>query len=215
MNVYVDESGDLGWTFDRPFRQGGSSRYLTIAFLLVPQQLSSVPKRIVRKLYSRRKRSPEKELKGSRLKPEEKIYFSNEVIKLLDRHPEIHVLAITVKKENVQVNIRQDPNKLYNYMINLILSGKIKNEPIVNFIPDRRSIKVKSANTLVDYLQIKLWFEFNSSTVIRNNPTESHKALNLQFVDFISHIIWSRYEDNETTAFNILRRRIRPVHLFF
>jgi len=37
MNVYVDESGDLGWEFAQPFRQGGSSRYLTIASLLVPK----------------------------------------------------------------------------------------------------------------------------------------------------------------------------------
>ena len=126
MNVYVDESGDLGWNFDRPYRRGGSSRYLTIAFLLVPQELSHLPKRIIKRLYSKRKKSTKSELKGSNLKLAEKIYFANEVIKLLEKHPQIEVLAMTVKKENVQVHIRQDPNKLYNYMISLILLDKIK-----------------------------------------------------------------------------------------
>jgi hypothetical protein len=215
MNVYVDESGDLGWTLDRPYRRGGSSRYLTITFLLVPPELSHLPKRTVKKLYSKRKKSAKSELKGSELKLAEKIYFANEVIKVLERNPEIEVLAITVRKENVQAHIREDPNKLYNYMISLVLLEKIKNRPVVNFIPDARSIKVKSANTLVDYLQTKLWFEFNSSTIIRNYPQESHKVVNLQFVDCISHIIWSRYEDNETRGFDILRRKVRPVPLFF
>ena len=34
--IYVDESGDLGWQFDQPFRAGGASRYLTVACLIVP-----------------------------------------------------------------------------------------------------------------------------------------------------------------------------------
>lgn len=37
MNVYFDESGDLGWSFDKPYGAGGSSRYLTIAFLIIPK----------------------------------------------------------------------------------------------------------------------------------------------------------------------------------
>ena len=40
MNLYLDESGDLGFTFDKPNRYGGSSRHLTIAILLTPKELS-------------------------------------------------------------------------------------------------------------------------------------------------------------------------------
>ena len=86
---------------------------------------------------------------------------------------------------------------------------------VVDFIPDPRTIKVKSGNSLVDYLQIKLWFEHNSATVIRHTPVESHQSLNLQFVDFISHIIWSRYEFNESSAFNIVKSGLLIKHLFF
>ncbi|MEE8430337.1 MAG: hypothetical protein V3S16_03735 [Candidatus Desulfatibia sp.] len=53
MNLYIDESRDLGFTF-KP-RGKGSSRYLTIAFLLVPKELSHLPKRVVKKLYKGRK----------------------------------------------------------------------------------------------------------------------------------------------------------------
>ena len=215
MNVYVDESGDLGWVFDKPYLHGGSSRYLTISFLLIPKNLSHLPKRIVREFYIKRKRPPTKELKGTDLNDLEKITFANEVINLLKENPEIEILAITVNKENVQPHIRQDPNKLYNYMISLVLLDKIKQRPAITFIPDKRSIKVQSGNSLVDYLQIKLWFDLNVSTNIQNRPEESHRSLNLQFIDWISHIIWSNFEKKETKFFNILRPKIKSVPLFF
>ena len=34
VSVYLDESGDLGWKFDAPYRCGGSSRYLTISAII-------------------------------------------------------------------------------------------------------------------------------------------------------------------------------------
>ncbi len=76
MNVYLDESGDLGFTFNRPFRKGGSSRYLTIAFLLIPKKLSYLPKRIVKKIYKRKKQNTDVEIKGSELTSSDKIFFA-------------------------------------------------------------------------------------------------------------------------------------------
>ncbi|WMN84132.1 DUF3800 domain-containing protein [Vibrio parahaemolyticus] len=43
-NIYLDESGDLGWTFDSPYRRGGSSRYLTIASLIVSPEKKALAK---------------------------------------------------------------------------------------------------------------------------------------------------------------------------
>ena len=215
MKVYLDESGVLGFNFRKPFRKGGSSRYLTIAFLLVPKDLSPVPKRIVKSLYRRKKRSPQNELKGGQLTVDEEVFFAGKTVKLLSKYPQVKVLAITVNKRKVKAHIRQDPNKLYNYMIGLILLDRIKRQSRVSFIPDERSIKVASGNSLSEYLQVKLWFELNSKTVLENMPQESHKNLNLQFIDWIVHIIWQRYEDNNMTAFNVLKNRLSLRNLFF
>lgn len=140
MNIFIDESGDLGFTFTRPFRKGGSSRFLTISFLLVPQNLSPLTKRIVRAIYKRKKQSTAVELKGSELSNEDKLYFSNKVVTLLKRNPRIKIFAITVDKRRVKAHIREDPNKLYNYMISLVLPEKIRRYSEVNFIPDKNSI---------------------------------------------------------------------------
>lgn len=214
MNIYIDESGDLGFTFNKPFREGGSSRYLTIAFLLTPQGLSHLPKRIVRSLYNRKKRSTKNEIKGTQLTLDDKVFFSKKVVRLLTQQSKIKVFSITVDKRKVKPHIRQDANKLYNYMIGLVLPDRIKRHPKVTFIPDKRSIKVQSGNSLADYLKIKLWFDLNSTTIIENNPQESHKVLNLQFIDFIAHILWKKYEDKELKAYNILKKKVELTHLF-
>ena len=86
-DVYVDESGDLGFNFNMPFRAGGSSRYLTIAFLYLPRTLIYLPKRVVRDIYSKRGESTSSEIKGSSLKQHEKIHFARNAIKLVSVHP--------------------------------------------------------------------------------------------------------------------------------
>ena len=187
MNVYFDESGDLGWKLDKPFGNGGSSRYLTIAFLIIPVNKQHLTKRIVKKTYKFEKRKTKIELKGKDLTKRGIIFFSSEIVNLLQKNKDIKIIIITVKKENVLHHIRQDSNKLYNYMINLALLDEIKNQPIVTLIPDPRSIKVESKNSMLGYLKIKLWFEKSSSTIIKEIFQESRKNLNLQFIDFIAH----------------------------
>jgi len=49
--LYLDESGDLGWKFHLPNRQGGSSRYLTIAYIIIPLGLEKKCSRFVKSIY--------------------------------------------------------------------------------------------------------------------------------------------------------------------
>ena len=215
MNLYLDESGDLGWVFNKPYQAGGSSRYLTIATLIIPKTDSHLPKRIVKKIYANRRQPTSIELKGKDLSKDEKNKFIAMAISLLRRHPSIQISVITVAKENVKNHIRSDANKLYNYMVHFAALDKIKSYPIVNFIPDPRAIKVRSGNSLVDYLQIKLWFELNVLTTLVHTPMESKSNLNLQFIDFITHIVWKRYEYNEYAFYNTIRPYVTEKHLFF
>lgn len=156
MLVYIDESGDLGWKLDQPYRAGGSSRYLTIAFLISPSELVKHPKRLVRD-FCRRNRIPSgKELKGKDLNPTLLLDFADQAVKLHTLWPDIRLRAITVRKENVEAHIRTDPNKLYNYMLKLALVEEVEHEPNVTLIPDPRSIKVGSGHSMIDYLQTSL-----------------------------------------------------------
>ena len=173
MHVYLDESGDLGWALDKPFRAGGSSQYLTLAFLLVPREKSHLPKRTLKRFRLTHKFHPGKEVKGSELTHDQKLDFCLRAAKLCARNSDIRFRAITVKKVNVKPHIRRDGNKLYNYMTKLGVLYQMSKYENVLLIPDERSIKIKSGNSLEDYLQTALWFEKAVSTRLECTPLAS------------------------------------------
>lgn len=215
MNVYLDESGDLGWRLDKPYRHGGSSKFMTIAFVACPPEKKHLLGRIVVDVYRRTKCDPKTELKGSSLSIEDKCFFAEKVRKLVSMNPDIIIGAITVNKSKVLAHIRNDANKLYNYMIRLAVLPAIKREPIVNLIRDNKTVKVKSGNSLIDYLQTTIWFELGSPTKIIDIPSDSKKVKNLIFIDWMNNLIWGNYEDKNDAPYGILRNVITSRKLFF
>jgi hypothetical protein len=213
MHVYLDESGDTGWKFSLPFRAGGSSRFLCLSFLFLPKIHKKKTKQIISSLY--RKYGWTEEKKASLATENQKLDFCAITNQLLVREPTIKIDCIVAKKENVQPHIRTDSNKLYNYMCKLVMIDYVRHVPEFIFVPDKRSIKVESGNSLADYLQTVLWFECGASTVIMNCPQESHKNYNLQFVDWVSSCVWSHFEDGESTVYREISRHVRVRQLFF
>jgi len=214
-NVYLDESGDLGWVLDKPYRIGGSSRYLTIAFVVCPSEKKHLLQRIVADVYRKVRHNPKQELKGSSLSVANKCFFAERVRKLVSMNPDIIIGSITVNKSKVQLHIRQDGNKLYNYMIRLAVLPIVKGAPVVNLIRDNKTIKVKSGHSLIDYLQTTMWFELSSHTKIVDIPSDSKQVKNLIFIDWINNLIWGRYEDNNTKPYDIIKNVITSKKLFF
>lgn len=213
MQVLLDESGDLGWTFNKPYNNGGSSRYLTLAFMFLPKRYLRKPKEIIRKMYRKYKWRNEKKANTASIKQKETFCYA--CGKLLEKIPEIKIDTITVFKENVEDHIRQDANKLYNFMAALIVPEYIISKTVVDFIPDERTIKVKSGNSLVDHLKTKIWFERGGKTKILNKPGRSHEQYNLQFIDWISHCVWKKFEHKDSYFFDILIPFINHRKLFF
>jgi hypothetical protein len=215
MIVYLDESGDLGWVLDQPFGKGGSSRFLTLTFLFVPETKKHLPKRIVRELYNKHKWPTDIERKAHDLSHAQKILFCQKAKDLLSAHQEIQLKTITVNKAKVQEHIRKDPNLLYNYMARLCVLDHLKDYPTVRLVPDERSIRIENRMTLPNYLQTELWFSLKAKTEIIFDPGRSHQILNLQFTDFLTNCIWSHYELQKKTYFQILKPVMESKALFF
>jgi hypothetical protein len=213
--VYLDESGDLGWKFDAPYRMGGSSRYLTLAALCVPPEKKHLPKRLLRNLYQDFNWPASAEKKWSDMAANERAAFSARLVKLCAAHPDIHMHAITVKKERVAQHIRRDENKLYNYMTRLCLIDCMAAQDRVHFIPDARSIKVRSGNSLHDYLQTVLWFDLDKTTTLNTTPLDSHTCAGLQFADMVSGLIQHRFEDKRFENIRICIHHLQLKRLFF
>lgn len=216
MLIYLDESGDLGWNFTAPYRKGGSSRHLTIASLVTSREKKHLPKRLIKKLYERFKWPIGIEKKWADMSVEERIRFAYDANQLQANFPnDIRYLSITVKKENVQPHIRDDANKLYNYMISLSLLNEMSKHRSITFIPDPRSIKVESGNSLHDYLQTQLWFEKQVDTTLTTIPCDSASSRNVQFSDMLSGIVQGHFEDGNSKPWAEIRNRVSYKTLFF
>ena len=215
MIIYVDESGDLGWSFNLPYRSGGSSRFLTITAVCVPPEKKHVPKRVIRDLYNKFGWPTSEEKKWVDMGANERTEFARSCRAMRNKHPDIFLHAMVVKKQNVGEHIRRDGNKLYNYMIGLSLLDRMATCKEVVMVPDPRSIKVKSGNSLPDYLQIQLWFVKNAETILTCNPIDSKACLGLQFADMLAGLVQAHFEDGENADFQIIAPKLRLNRLFF
>lgn len=213
--IYQDESGDLGWKFDKPNRDGGSSRYLTIAFVTVPERKKQLLWRLVKKVYQKYKLNPSVEKKGSSFSDDHAAYIAKRIVDLVNKHDDINICAITVKKENVATHIRMEENIIYNYALVLKVAPVIKDLPHVKIIPDKRTIKVRSGNSCAEYLRTKLWFEMDSKTQVDYIPTESIGEPYLWFIDWIANFVWRNYEDGRSDAYKCLYPILDETRLFF
>ncbi len=212
MNIYLDESGDLGWKFDDPYRAGGSSRFLTIGHVFVaPSDIKQIG-RFVRSIYKSRNRPARVELKAANLDATTRMLIARTAVQFIQSGI-IQIRAITVKKQNVEVHIRENQNVIYNYMVKECIFKEIEVLPEVHLLPDNRSIRVQYANSLEMYLKTML-FERRSQTMLTYSPQESDKNLQVQFADYITNIIWRRYEVEDAAAYQTLHPYISHRLLF-
>ncbi|WP_111308984.1 DUF3800 domain-containing protein [Confluentibacter sediminis] len=214
-NVYLDESGDLGFNFSAPYRKGGSSRYLTIAFIICPKEKKHLLQRVVKRTYQKYNFNPKVEIKASSLSNAIKKDVSKKIINLIIDNPDISINSITVNKQRVQEHIREDCNLLYNYMMRLCLLDKIDSFSLINLIRDNKSVKIKSGNSLSDYLKTTMYFELGSKTQIVDIPSDSKKVTNLVLADWLNNIVWGNYEDNNAEPYILLSSKLKNQTLFF
>ena len=215
MIYLLDESGDLGWSFDQPYRRGGSSRYFTIAGPAVPRAKKHLPKRVIKSLYQKFSWPVQVEKKWADMEPAERVEFAKQAAKLSETYDEIVYHSITVEKQKVMPHIRKDPNKLYNYMVGLSLLKPMAAHSEVHLTPDARSVKVASGNSLHDYLQTKLWFDKNSEAKLVTKPEDSSANPNLQFADMLAGAVQGRFEDGKTEPWDVLEPCMNFRALFF
>ena len=215
MIVYQDESGDLGWSFHLPNRQGGSSRYLTIAFVVIPKGSQKLISRFVRTIYSKYKLNLKIEKKGSSFTNAHAAYICGKIADLVRSTEGIRLCAITIKKENVREHIRVEEHIIYNYALVKKIAPVLRGIPSVTIVPDKRTIKVRSGNSCADYLKTKLWLDMNSATKVEYAPEESQNNHYLWFIDWVANFIWRKYEDGRGAAYDRLAGILDEEHLFF
>ncbi len=214
-HIYVDESGDTGWSFELPYQRGGSSRYLVIVACLLPEALLAKPEQVVRQLFRHQRWNKGAERKWSRMSPAARSAFAGAAAALCRSKPAIRLVAIVADKREVLPHIRQDPERLYNYMVRRLLLDEMAKYSRVHLRPDPRSLKVESALSLHEYLQTELWFTAGSAALLETVYLDSRGSPNLQFADMLSGAVHAHFEFGEARNWALLEPHVRLEKLNF
>ena len=133
MYIFIDESGDLGFDFDKKT----TSKKFTIAILICDNDniykniKKAVNQTFRRKVYNPKTKNFSSELKGSKLSLEIKKYFLN-----LMPQSGWYLYAITANKKNARPHLttKIGKNKLYNYLTKEILTS-------INILKDLKLVR--------------------------------------------------------------------------
>ncbi|MGK0365157.1 MAG: hypothetical protein ACI85O_002222 [Saprospiraceae bacterium] len=215
-DIYFDESGDLGWTLNLPYRKGGSSRFFLIAYLIIPKEKNKLIERFINKFHKERK-GIKKEIKGASFRNSRAKVMSRLIIDFIRQNSDITIGYVVIKKSNVPITLVASGNDdvMYNYMVKIGITNKIGHFASVDIIPDKKSVPAGSKNSCPDLIKENLWLSRNSLVEITYKPEESHHNSRLIFIDWIANFIWRHYEDKNSEAFQILEPVLGSEQLFF
>jgi hypothetical protein len=215
-DIYFDESGDLGWTLEKPYRKGGgSSQFFTIAYLIIPSHKDKIINRFIKRFNSTR--GSDKEYKGMAFNEGRAKAMANKIAHLLRLHEDITLGAVTVQKKNLPKQLINSNNDdvVYNYLVQKGICDKLVDLGIANIIPDKRSVPRGSQNSCSDLIKNDLWFWRKSAVEVNYMPEESHQNTRLIFIDWIANFVWRYYELNKDKAYRILVPHLVEEQLFF
>lgn len=204
MKIYIDESGDLGWTLDKPNRNGGSSRYITLTGLVISENEEKYITRFISDIYKKYKLTPNIEKKGANFLPEHSSFISNQLNKLSTKCHSFMIISITVNKSNVFDALKKDKNIFYNYVLGLLLKNEIIKHKTVEIILDKRTIKVSHGESFPDYIKTQVWSEGHNIDISCCFLESTHNKM-LWFADWYANFVWRNYEDNENSSYNIIK----------
>lgn len=216
---YLDESGDLGWSLDMPFGQGGSSQHLTIATISSSIESNKHIGRFMKKAKKKYGFDSKEEMKWIDLNEAQRLDFSENAANLVKEHDELNCYAIVVAKAGVNSALRNDKVLLYNYLIRKSLLDEIVKHSEVTLIPDPQGIAPNTGAPLHVYIQQMAYDravdESRNVTTVGFKQTDSSTCFGIQFADMLAGIIQQKYEGINEEYFDHFAEVIDVKELFF
>jgi hypothetical protein len=213
MKIYIDESGDLGWTLDKPNRYGGSSKYITITGIVISREEEKYISRFIADIYKKYHLTPNIEKKGANFTPEHSSFITSQLNnKLIDKSSSFKIISITVNKAKVFDSLRKDKNIFYNYILGLLLKPEIVQHNSAEIVLDKRTIKVSHGESFPDYIKTEIWGQGLDINILCEFLESTNNKM-IWFADWYANFIWRKHEDNECSSYDFLKNL--PKDRFF
>lgn len=208
MNIFLDESGDLG--FD--FLKKGTSKFFVICLLILPtpqdlQTLSKALNRTIKNKLNKGKisKNPAKEIKGSKTVLSVKQYFYRQT-----KGTTFFIYALILNKRRVYENLRDKQEVLYNYVARVLIQNcpfSEANEKIILTLDKRKSsTEISHFNSYI-FTQLRNSLPGNIPFQIFHHQSSQNKGL--QAVDLFAWGIFRKYEKRDVKWYDEFRKKIK------
>lgn len=200
--IYLDESGDFGWNFTKPFGDGGSSRYFGIGALIVHKEDNFRVIGLINRFYDSigLKKPYPKELKASELDKPKRLKFLAEVESKKPQFKHFQFVFIYFEKSKMtSQRLREDPNLIYNFLSKHCFVDDIVKADSALLIADARTVKVEASHGFTEYLKTQLLAEHRSNCNLVIEQKNSEHDRGLQLADIFTNFAWRSHEKQENT----------------
>lgn len=208
VNLYIDESGNLGT---------GMGRYFLICALEVDTGKSAISKRAGRVINRFKKKygiPKTKEVKGAKLGNAEREELLDSI---LFKGVKVRYIVLDKKQATMLLSHADDKNACYNYLVQLIVKGVIKDNLDVKKISlflDNRSVKVGNRLSLKPYLYNKLVMEqLEKDKNVKRidfeiNYFESNSCYLIQWADIVANSLYKVYGSDNRNFYKKIKKNI-------
>ena len=208
MQVFVDESGDLGFS-------KAATRYFVVAYVECeePDRLRTELRRLLKRLHQRKKYSKSRnELKFSRMDD----YCRKSVLTKV-AGCEASLGVVVLEKAHVKAKLRRDPPVLYNWCVvhNIMLSllPQITAGSKIQIVFDKSlpMWRIDQFNTYVTNKASYLLYESGNSlppNCISLNHIASENEFCLQAADAVAGAYFQKYEKHNDEYVKIIEHKV-------
>jgi hypothetical protein len=197
VHLFLDESGDLGYT-------ARSSRHFLLCIVATTRPKSL--RRALKRVKKRHKIPHNIELKASGSR---RGIVSRDMLKALALHgADVHYSVAL--KTNVYGRLRQHENILYNYLAGvLVLKVLSMYSEDCHLIADERITHVPGAlDPFNGYLRTRVWGDCALDVGLTIEHRDSRQSLGIQAADVAANALFRRFESRDHSGYNIIRERI-------
>ena len=208
--IFMDESGDLG--FDKSKVRSSKNFLITFFFCDNPNPFEKIVKKTFLSMPQDKQKNHCGTLHACHEHPKTKMKLYN----LLKEKQDFSIMVIRLNKSKVYTDLQNEKNVLYNYITNILLdriiSKKLCNtrEPIY-FVASQKDTNKYLNKVFTDYITTKVKNRIDLKLEIKSSSR--HKCL--QIADFLSWGIFQKYEHNDESYYEMVKKFIVEDYLLF
>jgi hypothetical protein len=210
--AFFDESGDLGWKFDAPYRQGGSSRFFVIASALGPGKLHHPLGRVIKKLWHTQGWTSQQEKKWKDIPNKARLSFAELALGCIEANPDIRLSVSILDKQALQPHLRPDHHLLYAHLATQLIASDLAACSEAEVCPDELNQGTGAANLLQHLMRHEVWFRRGCAPSIKQIPKQKHLEQALGFCDMLAGAAASQYEDGRSEPWRLLEQAVTVRH---